>query len=133
METAVGGLISIGDIVRVIISDREFTIRELEATSRAGIVPWIVQFFYTGLDWRSESRVVPIRICQRRRASGSNLATCSGVRFQQWPRCSDGSCSSFLAPMITVATEGRCNSQLSAICGTVLPVSLATRPAHRQP
>ena len=29
-------------------------------------------------------------------------------------------------PVITLETDGRCNSQLSAICGTLLPVSFAT-------
>ncbi len=58
--------------------------------------------------------------------AASSFAICSGVRFQPIAPRFWRSCSSFRAPMITVETVGRCSSQLSAICGTVLPVSFAT-------
>ena len=48
------------------------------------------------------------------------------VRFQPTAPRFCFSCSSLRAPMTTVDTVGRCSSQLSAICGMVLPVSLAT-------
>src|ERR1700730_13042505 len=58
--------------------------------------------------------------------AASNFAICSRVNFQptEWRFCR--SCSSLRAPTITLATVGRCRSQFSAICGTVLPVSAAT-------
>ena len=66
----------------------------------------------------------------RDRAAGaalaaSSFATCSGVSVQPTAPRFWRSCSSLRAPMMTLATVGRCSSQFSAICGTVLPVSLA--------
>ena len=58
--------------------------------------------------------------------AASSLATWSLVRFQPTEPRFWRSCSSLRAPMMTLATVGRCNSQFRAICGTVLPVSLAT-------
>ena len=55
--------------------------------------------------------------------AASSLATCSRVRFQPTAPRFSRSCCSLRAPMMTVATVGRCSSQLRAICGTVLPVS----------
>ena len=74
-----------------------------------------------------EAALVPVGVGQRAprwprrawrpaRASGSSRPRRGSAR----------SCSSLRAPMMTVATVGRCSSQLSAICGTVLPVSSAT-------
>ena len=59
--------------------------------------------------------------------AASSLATCSGVSFQPTAPRFWRSCSSLRAPMMTVDTVGRCSSQLSAICGTVLPVSARDR------
>jgi len=55
----------------------------------------------------------------------SSLSTCSGVSDQPTAPRFWRSCSSLRAPMMTDETVGRCKSQLSAICGTVLPVSPA--------
>src|SRR5580692_1175147 len=58
--------------------------------------------------------------------AASSLATCSLVRFQPTAPRFWRSCSSLRAPMMTLATVGRCKSQFKAICGTLLLVSFAT-------
>ena len=73
-----------------------------------------------------EAALVPVRVGQRRRAGGVEPGDL--LRRQAPADRAEvlRSCSSLRAPMMTVATVGRCSSQLSAICGTVLPVSFAT-------
>src|SRR5262249_235946 len=50
--------------------------------------------------------------------AASRVATCAAVRFQPTAPRFWRSCSSFRAPTMTLATLGRCKSQLSATCGT---------------
>lgn len=68
-----------------------------------------------------EEHLVPVWVNARHDARRVELATCSGVRFQPTAPRFYGNCSSFRAPTITLATVSRCNSQLSAICGTNFP------------
>jgi len=73
-----------------------------------------------------ELRLVPVRV---RRRHGAGRIEHGDLRRRQVP--SDGAeilAKLFLirAPIMTLATVGRCSSQFRATCGTVLLVSLAT-------
>ena len=69
--------------------------------------------------------LVPVGIGQRDGARGVEGAICSGVSCQPTAPEILTNCCSLRAPMMIVDTVGRCSSQFSAICGTVLPVSRA--------
>ena len=55
----------------------------------------------------------------------SSAATSSAVRVTFTAARLSSSCSIVLAPMMTLITPGRCNSQASAICATDTPCALA--------
>src|SRR5262245_25049557 len=61
----------------------------------------------------------------RRSLTASSFATCAESSFQSATDRFARSCSSVRAPITTLDTVGRLSTQLSAICGIVLPVSFA--------